>query len=91
MAIEFTESAAKHGFTLEDAVNAMTHSTFSKENFDASRVTGGVSPDLYVGPSKSGVPLEVMVFTQPPRTLVIFHVMELRPKFRTLMEEENND
>lgn len=91
MAIEFTESAAKHGFDIEDAVHAMTYARFSKTPFDSSRIPGGVSPDLYIGPAKSGTPLEVMVFTKPPRTLVIFHVMELRPQFKALMEEESND
>ena len=32
--------------------------------------------------------IEVMAYTRPPPTLVIFHVMELRPKYRALMDQE---
>ena len=88
MAIVFSESAGKHGFTQSDAIHAITHAVFRKMSFDMSRTSGGPAPDLYVGPARSGLTIEVMAYTRPPRTLVIFHVMELRPKYRARMDQE---
>ena len=82
MAIKFTESAGKHGFTERDAIHAMMNARITRKDFDESRV-GGTRPTLYIGPSLTpGTPLiEVMALIEEPNTVVIFHVMRAREKF----------
>lgn len=82
VAIEFTESAGKHGFTVEDAIWAMQHARLVKPEFDDSRVPGRARPTLYIGPSRNPRHplLEVMVEILPPSTVVIFHLMPARQK-----------
>ncbi len=55
-----------------------------------SRVPGGMRPDLYIDPPRKlgGPLLEVMVEVVPPRGVHIFHVVQARPKYLALMEEE---
>lgn len=82
MAIEFTESAGRHGFTLQDAIHAISNARTHVPEFDEPR-TGGVKPDLWIGPSlQPATPvIEVMAEVIPPDTLRIFHAMAARPKF----------
>ncbi|PKZ64096.1 hypothetical protein CYJ73_18335 [Gordonia terrae] len=91
MAIEFTESAARHGFTLADAVHAMSNPRYHEAQFDDPRL-GGIKPDLWIGPSlQPAVPLiEVMAEVIPPATVRIFHVMHARPKFLDRLDQEDN-
>lgn len=87
MAIQWTDSADKHGIPHEQAMFALANHRWYVPEFDESRV-GGRRPDLYIGPAWLGGPLlEVMLFRVPPRDLVIFHVMGLRPKIQKLAEE----
>lgn len=44
VAIKFTESAGKHGFTVEDAIWAMQHARLVKPELDESRVPGRARP-----------------------------------------------
>ncbi len=89
MAIEFTESAAKHGFTLADAVMAMSDPEIYVPRFDTARVQGRPDTSAWVGRSSTGRMIEVFGFMVPPRTLVIFHCMEVRPKtLRRLKEQQ---
>ena len=90
MAIIFLESAGKHGFTEADAVNALLHATWKMERFDVSRVEGSPKPTLWVGRALNGREVEVMTYTSPPRDVVVFHCMELRDKFRRMMEGERS-
>lgn len=82
MAIEFTESAARHGFTLVDALHAISNCRYHEPQFDDPR-DGGVRPDLWIGPSRQpATPLiEVMAEVIEPDTVRIFHVMHARAKF----------
>jgi hypothetical protein len=90
MAIEFTESDRRHGFTLDDAVHAMSNHRYHLPGFDDPRL-GGVKPDLWIGPSlRPSVPLiEVMAEVIPPSTVRIFHVMHARAKFLDQLEQED--
>jgi hypothetical protein len=87
MALDFTDSAAKHGFTEGDAINAMLNHVDKMESFDEPRIAGRSRPDLYVGPSLSRVMLEVMVERNPPNRLTIFHCMRARRRILDLVEE----
>ena len=42
-----------------------------------------------IGPALSGVAIEVMGYTRPDHTLVIFHDMKCRKKTFELIEEED--
>lgn len=92
MAIEFTASAGRHGFTLDDALHAMSHHRFHLRRFDRSRVDG-VAPDLWIGPSRHpAAPLiEVMAEVIEPDTVRIFHVMAARRKFLDRLDPPADD
>jgi hypothetical protein len=80
MAIVFTESAAKHGFTRADAAHAIASAVYVQERFSPSRVPELPDPTLYLGPAPTGELLEVMVYVDT-NNVVIFHVMAARAKF----------
>ncbi|MCP3425150.1 hypothetical protein NBM05_03685 [Rothia sp. AR01] len=88
MAIEYTESAAKHGLTQPEATHVMLNYRWKVEKFGEPRLPGLPAPDLYIGASPSGQMLEVMSYRQEPRDLVIFHVMPLRTKIRNQALDE---
>lgn len=78
MAIEFTDSAARHGFTRDDAIHAMqTPETFAP-HYDHSR-TGGPDVAAWIGPARGGRTIEVFATLTPPDTVVVFHCMDVRP------------
>ena len=89
MAIEWADSAAKHGLSREDVLNAMANYVLHLPGFDEPRVPGRGRPDLFVGPpvQRGGALIEVMAEQVPPRTLVIFHAMPARAKFLALLDE----
>lgn len=82
MGVTWASSADKHGVSHDDAINAILNAVYSESGFDASRIPGGISPTLFIGPSKvvGGPMLEVMVEVKPPDTFHIFHVMPARRK-----------
>ncbi|MGB3351161.1 MAG: hypothetical protein WBB00_00140 [Mycobacterium sp.] len=82
MAIEWTDSADKHGIDHADALHAIENAYYVEREFDEPRVPGHAKPWLFIGPPRTlgGVLLEVMVEVIPPRGMVVFHVMEARPK-----------
>lgn len=91
MAIEFTESAGKHGLTEADALHAIANARYYEPEFDEARNLGDVRPSLWIGPSlQPAIPLlEVMAEVIPPRTLRIFHVMPAREKFLAKLDERS--
>ena len=90
MTIEFTESAGRHGFTLADAIHAMSNPRYHEAQFDDPRL-GGLKPDLWIGPSlQPAAPLiEVMAEVIPPSTVRIFHVMHARAKFLDRLDQKD--
>ncbi|WP_237187380.1 hypothetical protein [Rothia nasimurium] len=78
----FLPSAAKHGYTEADALNAIKNYHRHKPRFEQSRIPNLPDPDLYIGPSRKGDLLEVMVYEVTP-DIVIFHCMKLRGKTYT--------
>ena len=89
MAIRWADSADRHGVDHADAIHAITNAYYSEEGFDAPRVPGGVKPTLFIGPQRRlGAPLlEVMVDVMR-HDVVVFHVMEARPKHLDRMKED---
>jgi hypothetical protein len=87
MAVTWAGSADKHGIAHEDAVHALTRFVYQERAFEAARPPATIAPDLYIGPQRSPAAplLEVMLERRPPSGLWIFHVMELRPRFRARM------
>lgn len=85
MGVEWKHSASKHGISNEDALYAMMHHEVSAEiDGEPSELTM-----VYVGHPHAQTDryLEVIAAHQPPRTVVIFHVMELTDQFRHLLFE----
>lgn len=79
MHIRWAGSAAKHGISREDAINAMLRHQVHCSPFGETRVADRAAPDLFIGPGLDGTLLEVMV-ERTPSGLVVFHVMRARPK-----------
>lgn len=83
MAITFTKSAAKHGFTQQDALHVMLNHRWHLSNVVTPEYPEPA--DLYIGVSPDGQLLEVFTRPVPPRGLKIFHVMKLRKKIHQLV------
>lgn len=87
MAIEFTESAAKHGFTRDDAIHAVQNHSHYQPEFDRSR-TDGRKPHLAIGPSLTGEDIEVMFTVGPGQNVRIFHCMLAREKMKRYFDRK---
>lgn len=89
MGVEWTKSADKHDISHEDALHAIANAIYVEEEFDEPRVPGHAKPTLFIGPPRKlgGPMLEVMVEIIEPRTMVVFHVMEVRRKFLDRMND----
>lgn len=87
MAIEFRDSAGKHGFNSDDAIHAVNNHTGYMPEFDDSR-SGGPRPHLAIGPAVDGREIEVMfeVYSDTG-TVSIFHCMPAREKLKRILEE----
>lgn len=90
MAIELTESAAKRGYALDDAVYAMSNPYVVEPEFEASRIPGGARPTLWLGPSRDALNpvLEILAEVIPPDTIRIFHMMPIRQRIREEYRED---
>ena len=71
--VDIEASARKHGVPDEDMLHALRHHSRAFETDDPA-VT------MFIGPDRSGTPLEVGVVTDGDGTAVI-HAMTARPKF----------
>ena len=82
--MEWTESSARHGISREDALYAIAHAEVRQE-LDGGRA--GEQTVVYVGRAHAQTDqrLEVVVAIRPPRTMVIFHVMEVSDLYRHLL------
>lgn len=94
MAIEWADSANKHGVPHEDALHALLHADLHVSGFGPSRDFGGFAPDGWIGPARSGEALEVFAVVGNDFRLFIFHVMPLRETTRVrlnrILEERDN-
>lgn len=77
--IRWARSAEKHDVAREDAVHAIVNAIYVVAKFDGGR-TGGLSPDLYIGPARDGRLLEVLLERVSRTEATVFHVMPARPK-----------
>lgn len=86
-AVEWTQSAARHGIAREDALYAMIHheATAELEGNPGERTV------VYVGHlhGQTDRYIEVIAAHREPRTVVIFHAMELTDVYRHLLYEGN--
>ncbi|WP_030013197.1 hypothetical protein [Curtobacterium sp. S6] len=85
MAIEFKNSADRHGIPRADTLYAMTHAEAVTE------IDGfaGETTMVYVGHPHGQTDryLEVIAAHRPPRQVVIFHSMPLTDLYRHLLQE----
>lgn len=83
--MEWSRSADKHGITREGALCAMMQAEVTAE------IEGepGDQTIVYIGHPHGQAEryLEVIAAHQPPRTVVVFHVMDLTDQFRYLLHE----
>ncbi|MBF0808902.1 hypothetical protein E4U03_09850 [Rothia nasimurium] len=75
----FLPSAAKHGYTEADALNAMENHMHEIHNFDGSRTPGRPTTTLHIGMAENGDIIEVLSHYITP-DVIIFHCMKLRGK-----------
>ncbi|MGL4340601.1 MAG: hypothetical protein ACRCSP_09310 [Rhodoglobus sp.] len=85
MSFGWTDSAAKHGISRDDALYAIHHA----EGTDDLSSESGELVRVYVGHPHAQTDryIEVIVAIQPPRGVLVFHVMELSDLYRHLLNE----
>ncbi|WP_448061760.1 hypothetical protein [Cellulomonas hominis] len=85
MPLEWTDSSARHGIAREDALYAIAHAVGSAELEGRS----GETTMVHVGHPHGQTDryIEVIVAQRHPRTMVVFHVMELSDQYRHLVSE----
>ncbi|MFZ4893037.1 hypothetical protein ACL9RL_01145 [Plantibacter sp. Mn2098] len=93
MTPRWTESSGKHGVARSSAGWAIAHANYVRDLKD--RGDGSVDR-LFIGPEHSQTEREVEVIVQiwmdgSAREAVVFHVMQLGPKFRRMREEYPNE
>lgn len=89
MAPRWADSTAKHGVARADAVYAMLHASYVVDIADHG---DGTVDRLYIGPEHAQTAGELEVIVQVAvdwsgRESLVFHVMQLGPKFRKMREE----
>lgn len=86
MAVEFTPSADRHGIPRADAIHAMLNA----EGVQPVAGRPGRPAAVYVGRPhpQTDRRIEVIAWTEPPATVVIFHVMEVSDLYRHLIRED---
>ena len=86
--VEWTPSADRHGIDHEDILWAISHATGSEE-LQPRIDRPGETVRVFVGRPYAGSRrfIEVIALIRPPRTIVVFHAMELSDLFRHLAVE----
>ena len=88
MAPRWTDSSGKHHIPREDQVYAIVHANY-KDRLDSEKLDEG-DVRLYIGHphAQTDREIEVLVNVYPDgREALVFHAMELGPKFRRYREE----
>lgn len=87
MAPRWTDSSSKHGVSRGEAAYAIAFANYEADLHDNG---DGTVDRLYIGPAHAQTDREVEVIVKVAtdgREAVVFHVMQLGPKFRRLREE----
>lgn len=89
MSPRWTDSTRKHGVARADAMFAMINATYTADLRDNG---DGTVDRLYIGPEHAQTDRELEVIVQlavdcSGREAVVFHVMQLGPRFRRMREE----
>ena len=87
MGMEFKDSADRHGIPRADAIYAIQHA----DNDELIPGRTSWPTRVYVGPAHAQTDrrLEVIAELRPPRTMTIFHVMEVSDLYRHLVKKED--
>ena len=83
-------SASRHGVDLADAEHAVRNHRLWIRQFDEPRLVGGPRPELFIGPDRAGIPLEIMANWLTNGDLEVFHAMRLRQKTRNRVRSIQN-
>ncbi|WP_298229470.1 hypothetical protein [Gryllotalpicola sp.] len=87
----WTDSTEKHGIPRDDQVYAVVHATYSAKLPDEGSASGDVW--LYIGHPHPQTDREIEILVEvfsDGREALVFHTMELGPKFRRHREENPN-
>lgn len=93
MTPKWEPSSDKHGVPRGDQIFAILNATFVQRLVEVDDRRGGVV-QLFIGPphGQTSRELEILVREYPDgREAIIFHAMELGPKFRQYRQENSND
>lgn len=88
MAPRWTDSSDKHRIPREDQVHAIVHATYTAR-FDSEKLDDG-EVWLYIGHPHAQTEREIEVLVNvyaDGREALVFHAMDLGPKFRGYREE----
>jgi hypothetical protein len=92
MAPRWLDSADKHSVPRPDQVYVLLHASYVAELTDEQTPSGRIM--LFIGPqhAQTDREIEILVHEYPGtgREAVIFHAMELGPKYRRYREEHPN-
>ena len=85
MPVEWTESSARPDIARGDALYAITHAVGS----EGLEGRSGETTTVYVGHphGQTDEYIEVIVALREPRTMIVFHAMELSDMYRHLIDE----
>ena len=86
MPLEWTASSARHNIAREDALYAIAHAVGSEELEGRPGETTTV--DVGHPHGQTDQYIEVIVAQREPRTMIVFHVMELSDLYRHLVNGE---
>lgn len=81
--MEIHPSARKHGVADEDIEHAMDNAMSIDDQEDDTR--------LYLGPARNVELLEVVTIIRDDASELVIHAMKMRPKYRRLLPEIEDD
>lgn len=90
MGIEFTDSAAKHGISEQDALYVMSRPVYTSTKVKLNDGNPASPRRVFIGPQHPQTDPLIEVLIDMPRlgTFVIYHAMPLGSHYRQQMEEE---
>ena len=77
MGLQWADSALRHGLDREDILCAVAYAVLHHPGHQIGRSPDHVAVDLFVGPTRTGVLIEVLIERRGPRNVVIFHALPI--------------
>ena len=77
MGIQWADSALRHGLESEDVLYAIVNAVLYHPRHQIERSPDHGPVDLFVGPTRTGVLIEVLIERRGPRNVIIFHALPI--------------